>query len=159
MRQDSTVDFALDGGHDHDVFHAGNESRDRVHDDGARIDARTARHVEAHALHRADTLAQDHAVGTFHEPGFFHLVLVEVAHVLDGLLQGLLQFLRALGGRLRDGRNRHADVLALQAVELLGVFRRLRDAALLDVGKDLHHLVVNFLARGDFAPADAFNFS
>ena len=87
-----------------------------------------------------------------------HLVLVEVAHVLDGLLQRLLQFLRALGGRLRDGRNRHADVLALQAVELLGVFRRLRDATLLDVGKDLHHLIVNFLARGDFAPADAFDF-
>ena len=155
----STVDFALDGGHNHDILNARHQSRNGVHNHGTRVNACTTRHIKTHALHRTNALAQNHAVGTFHKPGFFHLVLVEVADVLDGLLQGLLEFLGALGGRLRDGRCRDANILALEAVKLLGVFRCLGDTALSDVGKDLHHLVMNFFAGGDFAPADAFNFN
>ena len=73
-------------------------------------------------------------------PGFFHLVFVEVTNVLDCLLQSLLQFLGALGSRLCNGGSRHANVLALETVELLGVFSSLRNATLLDVGKNAQHL-------------------
>ena len=155
----STVDFALDRGHHHDILNARHQSRNGVHNHGTRVNARTTRHIEAHTLHGANALTEDYSIGPFHKPGFFHLVLVEITHVLDGLLQGLLEFLGALGGRLCNGGCRHADVLALKAIELLGVFSRLGDATLLNIGKDLHYLVVNFLARGDFAPADAFDFS
>ena len=155
----STVDFALDRGHHHDILNARHQSRNGVHNHGTRVNACTTRHIKTHALHGANTLTEDYPIGPFHEPGFFHLVLVEVANILDSLLQGLLEFLGALGGRLRDGRCRDANILALEAVKLLGVFSRLGDTALSDVGKDLHHLVMDFSGRSDFAPADAFNFS
>ena len=153
-----TVDFALDRSHDNDVLDASDNGRNRIHDDRARVNACTTRNIKAHALHRADTLTENHAVLPFHEPGIFHLVHVEIADILDGLLKRTLHFGRALGGRLLDFGFGHAEVLAFETIELLGVFYSLGITAVLDVGENVHDLVVNFLARGDFTTANAFNF-
>ena len=153
----SAVDFALDRSHDDNVLDASDNSRNRIHNHRARINSSTARNVEAHALHRADTLAENHAVLPFHEPGIFHLVHVEIADVLDSLLERTLHFGWALGGRLLDFGFGDAEALTLEAIELLSVFHSLRITAVLDVGENVHDLVVNFLARSNFTATNSIN--
>ena len=151
------IDFALDRSHDDDVLDASDYCRNRIHNHRARINSSTARNVEAHALHGADTLTENHAVLAFHEPRIFHLVHVEIANVLNRLLERTLHFGRALGGRLLDFGFGHAEVLALEAIELLGVFNSLGITAVLDVGENVHDLVVNFLARSNFTTTNSVN--
>ena len=153
----SAVDFALDRSHDNDVLDASDNGRNRIHNDGTRINSSTTRNIEPHALHRANTLTENHAVLPFHEPGIFHLVHVEIADVLNRLLQGTLHFGRALGGRLLDFGFGDAEVLAFEAIELLSVFHSLGIIAVLDVGENVHDLVVNFLARSNFTTTNSFD--
>ena len=152
------VDFTLDRSHDDNVLDASDYCRNRIHDDRARVNTCTTRNIETHALHRANTLTENHAVLAFHEPRIFHLVHVEITNILDSLLESTLHFRRALGGRLLDFGFGHAKILAFEAIELLGVFHSLRITAVLDVGEDVHDLVVNFLARSNFTTTNSVNF-
>ena len=83
---------------------------------------------------------------------------MEIANILDSLLERTLHFGRALGGRLLDFGFGHAEVLAFETIEFLGVFDSLRITAVLDISENVHDLVVNFLARGNFTAANSVNF-
>ena len=83
---------------------------------------------------------------------------MEIANVLNRLLERTLHIRRALGSRFLDFGFGHAEVLAFETIELLSVFNSFCITAVLDVGENVHDLVVNFLARGNFTTANAFNF-
>ena len=153
----SAVDFALDRSHDNDVLDASNNGRNRIHNDRARVNASTTWNIKTHTLHRTNTLTENHAVLAFHEPRIFHLVHVEITNILNSLLESALHFGRALGGRLLDFGFGDAEVLAFEAIELLGVFNSLGITAVLDVGENVHDLVVNFLARSNFTTTNSVN--
>ena len=88
--QHQLVDLAARCGHHHDHFrHAGDLSRDGIHQHRRWVGSLAARHVEAGAIQRGDLLTEHRAVGLGVGPGVLFLPLVIAAYALGGDLQGL----------------------------------------------------------------------
>ena len=114
------------GTHHHELAHAGNLRRHRVHEHGRRIRRLAARHVKAHALERRQALPQSRAVRLGVLPGLLQLLLVEAADAIVRHLQCFCLLTRD-GPRVRkrhfefrNGTGGHA-IEALRVLEDRGV--------------------------------------
>jgi hypothetical protein len=123
--------------------------RDGVHQHAARVGGLAAGHIDAHAVQRRDLLAQQRAVFVAVAPalarGLF-LRLVVAAHAGGGGLQRVALH----GGNgvesglelgLRQLQRRHG--VGLQAVKALRCIPARRIAALLHVGQDVGHALLD----------------
>ncbi|MNS95365.1 hypothetical protein D3C72_1296210 [compost metagenome] len=127
--------------------------RDGVHQHAGGIGRLATRHVNAHAVQRRDLLAQQRAVFVAVAPAFavgLLLRLVVAAHAARGRFQGLA----LLGGQALEGRLefvlfklQRSHALNLQAIKAGGVLQHSRIAALLHIGQDVCHTLLDGCIR------------
>ena len=122
-----------------DLLHAGHLRGDSIHEQARRVEGRSARHVEADALHGHDALAEQHAVAVVHEPRLLHLPRVVPADVGLSLVDDPAQVaVHRLRGRLKR-RYRHLQRVGPDAVEALREVEHGGVAALPHAVEDLAH--------------------
>ena len=146
--EDGRIERAVLGGRvDHDdALDARHARRQRIHEQGRRVERTTAGHVDAHRVERRDLRSHDGAVLARGEPALLELTLVELADLRGCMLERLGERRIALRDGLVDGLLRHAEVLDLDTVELGRELAQALVAALADIfddlGRDLHGLRV-----------------
>jgi len=130
------AELALRRAGDGDRLHACRLRGDHIHDHGTGIDRKTARHIQADAVHGDPSLAHLCAGSQIHRSARGNRRLVEGADAVDRLLERLpdrrIQASQSVGQCLiRDtqGRGRHA-------IEALAVLEHGLGTARADVGKD-----------------------
>ena len=146
--QHDIVALAARRGHHHDDFgHAGHMRGHGVHNHRAGISGFTAGHINAHAVERADLLAEQGAVFIGVVPRLHFLALVVAFHAGGGLLQGRLNVCgQALESGLQIGLGKRevGHALCRSAVKAVAVFDHGRIAALLHIGADIGHDLIDF---------------
>ena len=153
-RQHQGVLLAARRGHDHDDFlHASHMGGNGIHQHAGRIGRLAAGHIDAHAVQRRDLLAQQGAIGVTVAPALAAgalLCLVVGAHALGGGRQRIaLLVAQAVEGGLELGLRQlqRCHAVHLQSVEARRVLQHGRIAALLHIGQDVGHALLDGRVR------------
>ena len=145
-RQHQGIFFAFWRWHHHDDFaHSGDMRWNGVHQHRRRVSRLAARHINAHAVKRGDFLAQQRAVLVAVAPAFTIGLLLGFmvgAHTAGSRLQCIAlgsgnRMKRRLELSLRQLQRGH--VRYIQRIETGGVFQHCRVAALLHIGQNTGH--------------------
>ncbi|MPN09900.1 hypothetical protein SDC9_157193 [bioreactor metagenome] len=126
---------------------------DGVHQHAGRISRLAARHIDADTVERRDLLAQQRAVLVAVTPALavgLLLRLVVAAHALGGGRErAFLRIVQAVESGLQLGLRelQLGHALDVERVESRGVFQHRRVAALLHIGEDVRHALLDGRVR------------